>query len=1102
MKKKYAYTIPEFQSDGTASRLWRLLAFSLLCFWLYPVAGVQANSKNNFTEAEDVLKVYIGLGSVLQIDCYGTPIVAYTHVYLNGNEVNEGLTYKWTGPNDYSSEEGGATVSEPGDYTVVVTHLATGLTATATHEISQRPRPEGSAGPDKVLTRDNPTVMLEGSVVNNSGQPTWLASDGGNFVSGYRTLNPIVDAPGTYTLVLQDGRGCKTEYTVKVTREEENTEEENTLAARIVNVSAKQLDCNSTWITLHAYVTLNGEEIKEGITYSWTGPQSHYTPQYAVLVNQPGEHTVVATHIATGATATATLTVTRMSSPEGSAGPDKVLTRENPTATLEGSLVEGSVQSGLYDVRWDAIDGGHIVSGHWTFNPVVASPGTYRMSIMDRISKCTFREDVLVTREGEIPLLAYITSSSTPILDCSRSYSINMTGHVLVNDQPASGNFLFQWTGPDGFSSNDKEIAVRVPGNYILTVTDTIRNLSTTSEPFRVGTYDDPKGSAGPDKVLTSQNSTVTLEGSVSGGFTLQWVASDGGNIVSGERTLRPVVNAPGTYTIIITDTGGLCKFEDTVIVTREEEQNPLRALISTSGVPQLGCDPSEFYRMMAVAMLDGQIVEEGITFQWNGPNGYTSKEKEVLVKDEGEYTLTVTDTNRNLTATSEPLRVSRLSLPEGSAGPEKVLTCQNRTVTLEGSGHGMVQWTASHGGNIVSGHNTLNPVVDAPGIYTMQLNLMRGNCVSYFTVKVIREEALTVSATGGQLDCATGTVQLTGMTSADEAIYNWTGPNAFTSAEQNPVVKVAGTYTLTITNAAGSCTASTSVVVTPSANGVEITQHTIHFDSMPRGLISSIDTEAGPVAIMGRKRNPDGTFAPENHAAIFDSQDPTGDDTNLYTTDWGQVLIINQYLNDYPDATQWGGELILDFSAIGPVTMESFRVVGVDNFEDLSWVYLYDADGKELNKVYLKPLGMNSKQLVNLGNTRGVMRMKVVLDGRDGSGDLAGSAAIDNIMFHKETATNSPCTTAAENFTHAMAYPTAFSDEATVEFIVRETENYSINLYDAQGMLVKRLQSGTAQAGEMTRVVVNGRDLKEGMYFARLVGDSGAKTLKLVLKR
>ncbi|WP_170871796.1 T9SS type A sorting domain-containing protein [Pontibacter indicus] len=498
---------------------------------------------------------------------------------------------------------------------------------------------------------------------------------------------------------------------------------------------------------------------------------------------------------------------------------------------------------------------------------------------------------------------------------------------------------------------------------------------------------------------------------------------------------------------------------------------------------------------------LNERVISEGLTYSWSGPNDFTAEGLWTTITEPGDYTIVVTHMATGLTSTAT-LYISQKAKPEGSAGPDKKLTCQNHTVTLEGSGTGQVAWFASHGGNIVSGEKTFTPIVDAPGIYTMVVTNAESGCQVEDVVKVIWDEELTVSATGGQLDCATGTVQLTGSSSAEGATYSWTGPNGYTSAEQNPVVKVAGTYTLTVADPAGSCTASTSVVVTPSSTQAEITQHTIDFNSEKRGLITSIDTEAGPVALTGRKRNGDGSYAPENYAAIFDTQDPTGDDTNLYTTDWGNALIINEYWNDLPDATRWGGELILDFSAIGPVTMESLNVVGMDTYEQMSWVYLYDVDGKELNKVYLKPLGINSKQLVHLGNTKGVMMMKVVLDGRNDMDEYSGSAAIDNIKFHTERATSSPCITEAANLTHAMAYPTAFSDQTTVEFIVRETENYSINLYDAQGMLVKKVHEGTSRAGEMTRVEVNGRDLKEGMYFARLVSDSGSKTFKLILKR
>ncbi|THH39290.1 PKD domain-containing protein [Neolewinella litorea] len=61
-------------------------------------------------------------------------------------------------------------------------------------------------------------------------------------------------------------------------------------------------------------------------------------------------------------------------------------------------------------------------------------------------------------------------------------------------------------------------------------------------------------------------------------------------------------------------------------------------------------------------------------------------------------------------------------------------------------------------------------------------------------------------------LDCNTGTVRLRGNVSAGS--YQWSGPNGFTSTEQNPLVSVAGTYTLR-TNA-NNCPLTSSVVVSP----------------------------------------------------------------------------------------------------------------------------------------------------------------------------------------------------------------------------------------------------------------------------------------------
>ncbi|MFD2247601.1 T9SS type A sorting domain-containing protein [Pontibacter ruber] len=692
------------------------------------------------------------------------------------------------------------------------------------------------------------------------------------------------------------------------------------------------------------------------------------------------------------------------------------------------------------------------------------------------------------------------TNETGNILDCDIK-EVKIEARAIQGDieKEVENVVAYNWSGPNGFSSTQKIVTVTEPGMYNVAVT------LATGAIARNGTeilgYNYPEKFAGPDKVLLPTRSTVQLDGysNKPSYYSYSWEASQGGNIVSGANTLNPLVDAPGTYTITLTSPSG-CTMQDDVVVTYES--NLLEAQVWSNNMGGFDCNTTSA-DLVGYAYFNGKYVTEGVTFQWSGPDNFTANTKDTWVKAPGTYTLLVTHIATGETATAS-WTFAGPKLPVASAGPDKKLTCANPTVRLEGTVQvgDRVIWLASDGGNIVSDWDKLNPLVDAPGTYTMIISFYTSTCTAKYTVKVTREDILTVSATGGKLDCTKGSIQLMGSSNTEGVTYSWAGPNGYTSTEQNPTVKVAGDYTLTVTDPETGCTASTSVAVTPAATELEVTHHMIDFNGQKRGLITSIDTEAGPVALIGRKRNADGNYAPENYAAIFDSQDPTADDANLYTVDWAEVLIINQKQDNLPDANQWGGELILDFSAIGPVTMESMKVVGMDDYEQMSWIYLYDAEGKELNKVYLKPLGINSKQTVQLGNTKGVVKMKVVMDGRNGSGHFSGSAAIDDIKFHKETVSSSPCTTEAVNFTHAVAYPTSFSDKAKIEFIVRETENYTIDLYDTQGMLIKKLDAGTARAGEMTTVELNGSELKEGMYLARLVSASGSKTFKLILKR
>src|SRR5690606_905501 len=121
--------------------------------------------------------------------------------------------------------------------------------------------------------------------------------------------------------------------------------------------------------------------------------------------------------------------------------------------------------------------------------------------------------------------------------------------------------------------------------------------------------------------------------------------------------------------------------------------------------------------------------------------------------------------------------------------------------------------------------------------------------------------------AAGGTLSCLVSMVQLQG---TGNGSFAWTGPNGFTSPDQNPEVSAAGTYTLIVTGTNG-CTSTAAPKV-----GME---HDLPGAQAAGGLI---DCETQAVTLAG---SGNGSFAwsgPNGFASI--EQNPVVSTVGLYT--------------------------------------------------------------------------------------------------------------------------------------------------------------------------------------------------------------------------
>jgi gliding motility-associated-like protein len=727
-----------------------------------------------------------------------------------------GGTYTW--------ESGdGQEYSVSGDYTYPHSD-ANGCTQVDTLHLTINPVPE-----IPVLSVTDNTSCLEpnGTITVTSpvGEGYSYSLDGVDFQTGVLFSGLGND---TYTVTVRNAFGCLAQ----------NTAEIETVGSTVTAFAEADSPC------LGGDIVLTASSQTDGVTYSWTGPdgfssndQNPTIPNAEQSMN--GTYTVTVTETATGCTnsASAEVAVRMPSTGDTTAVACETFdwyehtgitqSCDNLTHTFVGGNAQGC----------DSTVTLHLTVNHpvhvsfvqeqcggtytWTDGDgqEYAASGDYTYPHSDA-NGCTQVDTLHLTIHPvpEIPILSVTDNTSclepngtiTVTSPVGEGYSYSLDG---VNFQT---EVLFGGLGNDTYT-----VTVRNAFGCLAQNTAEIETVGSTV----TATAEADSPCLGGDIVLTASSQTD--------GVTYSWTGPDGFSSVDQNPTIpNASTSMNGTYTVTVTETATGCtntasaevavrmpSTGDTVAVACETFDWYEHTGITQScenlthtfvGGNAQGCDSTVTLHLTVNHPVHASFVQEqcGGTYTWETGDG-----QEYSVS--GDYTYPHSDANGCT-------QVDTLHLTINPVPETPVLSVTDNTSCLEPNGTITVTSPVGEGYSYSLDGVDFQTGVLFGGLgndtYTVTVRNAFG-CLAQNTAEIETVGSTVTASAEADSPCLGGDIVLTASSQTDGVTYSWTGPNGFSSVDQNPTIPNAnasmnGTYSVTVTETATGCTNTASAEV------------------------------------------------------------------------------------------------------------------------------------------------------------------------------------------------------------------------------------------------------------------------------------------------
>ncbi|MCF8237780.1 MAG: gliding motility-associated C-terminal domain-containing protein [Saprospiraceae bacterium] len=365
------------------------------------------------------------------------------------------VNFAWMGPdiNGGNANVEDPNVTQPGNYSVVITNPVNGCTNTASIQVIEDKVDPQVAVAGGLIDCTTPSRTLTGVVNPNTNVSLEWQLNGTPLPDNTPSIQ--ASQPGVYTLIVTNQiNGCVSQDTAEVVLDDQTPD---------VTASSGTLTCLVPDVDIIAMSTT------PGVTYSWSGPNGFAGTNPVENVNVAGMYTVIVT-APNGCTNTAmTEVLEEKDYPTAVAASSNIIDCTNQSTTLSSA---GSSTGTDYTYSWTDPTGAFLSSA--SSIPNVTLVGTYTLSITNIVSGCTANTTVDVEDNQNLP-----TGLDVELSD-PRCFGFKDGSISILGVTGGTPTFLYSLNG--GPFTPNPQFSGLGEGGYTITVQDAAGCLYTAPE--------------------------------------------------------------------------------------------------------------------------------------------------------------------------------------------------------------------------------------------------------------------------------------------------------------------------------------------------------------------------------------------------------------------------------------------------------------------------------------------------------------------------------------------------------------------------------------------------------------------------------------------